>query len=321
MPPSRPTQGVAARLSTVGAGTGAAMTPVPPSLGAAFAPPLLPRGTLGAPPPSLYGGGDRRHFLLCRPCWGGRPVGGGGSGLPLSATPPPHGRPPCPRRRRPPPQMAAGGSGSGSGRARDSPLPPSLPGGGAYTPEALAFSEIGRITGAHGVRGELKLRAATDWARQRLAPDTPLPRRQGRRDRDGGGGGVPPPPPPPPAAAVKPRHPPPQRYLLLPGRLYPRPVGVTVSRKASQAGVWVVGLDCCTCREEVAGLVGGRLYVRASERPRMGAGEYLIQDLVGMDVLLRPPGGGGRPLRWPPTRRLQRPAAAVAAALPAMLAA
>ncbi|GAB0496679.1 hypothetical protein MMPV_007993 [Pyropia vietnamensis] len=178
---------------------------------------------------------------------------------------------------------------SGGGGAKDTPPSASLPGESPYTPEALAFSEIGRITGPHGVRGELKLRAATDWARQRLAPDTQLPRRQGRRYRDGVS------PPPPPAATVKPRHPPPQRYLLLPGRLYPRPVGVTVSRKASQAGVWIVGLDCCTSREEVAGLVGGRLYVRASERPRMGAGEFLIQDLVGMDVLLRPPGGGREP--------------------------
>lgn len=175
---------------------------------------------------------------------------------------------------------------SGGGGSRDAPPSASLPGDGPYTPEALAFSEIGLITGPHGVRGELKLRAATDWARQRLAPDTPLPRRQGRRYRDGFSL------PPPPPAQVKPRHPPPQRYLLLPGRLYPRPVGVTVSRKASQAGVWVVGLDCCTSREEVARLVGGRLYVRASERPRMGAGEFLIQDLIGMDVLLRPPGGG-----------------------------
>jgi len=133
------------------------------------------------------------------------------------------------------------------------------------------------------VRGELKLRAATDWARQRLAPDTPLLPRQGRRRP-----GAPPPPPLP-----TPKHPPPQRFLLLPGRRYPRPVGVTGARKATQAGTWIVSLDCCACREQVAALVGGRLYVRARERPRMGAGEFLVRDLVGMDVLLRPPGGGG----------------------------
>lgn len=121
-----------------------------------------------------------------------------------------------------------------------------------WAPEALGFVLVGTVVGAHGVRGEAKVRADTDFGRQRL-------------------GVV--------ASAA-------QRYLLLPGRRYPRPVGVAAGRPATQEDVWILRFEGMGNREEVEKRRGARIYVKEVDRPRMSREEFLVGDLVGMGVAL-----------------------------------
>lgn len=121
-----------------------------------------------------------------------------------------------------------------------------------WTTDKLGFVLVGTVIGAHGVRGEVKVRADTDFGRQRL-------------------GTV--------ATAA-------QRYLLLPGRRYPRPVGVKAGRKATQDDVWIIRLDGVDSRDEVEERRGARIYVKEEDRPRMSRDEYLVGDLAGMRVAL-----------------------------------
>lgn len=121
-----------------------------------------------------------------------------------------------------------------------------------WTPGKLGFLQVGTVVGAHGVRGEAKVRADTDFGRQRL-------------------GAV--------ANAA-------QRYLLMPGRRYPRPVEVENGRKATQPDVWICRVAGMRNRESVEGLQGATIFVKESDRPRMSRDEYLVGDLVGMKVAL-----------------------------------
>lgn len=121
-----------------------------------------------------------------------------------------------------------------------------------WSTDKLGFVHVGTIIGPHGVRGEVKVKADTDFGRQRL-------------------GTV--------ATAA-------QRYLLLPGRRYPRPVEVKAGRKATQEDVWIIRLDGVDSRDAVDERRGAKIYVKEEDRPRMSRDEYLVGDLVGMRVAL-----------------------------------
>jgi 16S rRNA processing protein RimM len=121
-----------------------------------------------------------------------------------------------------------------------------------WTTDKLGFVLVGTIIGAHGVRGEAKVRADTDFGRQRLGTVS--------------------------TAA--------QRYLLLPGRRYPRPIGVLAGTKATQDDVWIVRLEGVDTRDAVEERRGARIYVKEADRPRMSRDEFLVGDLVGMRVAL-----------------------------------
>jgi 16S rRNA processing protein RimM len=120
-----------------------------------------------------------------------------------------------------------------------------------WTTEKLGFVMVGVVVGAHGVRGEAKVRALTDFGRQRLGAA---------------------------AAASGPR------YILMPGRRYPRPVEIFAGRKATQANTWIIKVGTVNSREEVDAIRGAQIFVRQDDRPRMSRNEFLVSDLVGMGV-------------------------------------
>lgn len=121
-----------------------------------------------------------------------------------------------------------------------------------WTTEKLGFTLVGVIVAPHGVRGEVKVRATTDFGRQRLG-----------------------------TGAVNAR-----RYLLLPGRKYPRPVKVLSGRKASQLDTWILRLDCIHTREYVGEIRGAGIYVKNEDRPRMSGDEFTVGEVTGMNVQL-----------------------------------
>ena len=121
-----------------------------------------------------------------------------------------------------------------------------------WAPENLGFLHIATITGPHGVKGEVKAKAVGDFEKLRLGP--------GVHKTD--------------------------RYLLLPGRKYPRPCKVLGGRRASQAGTWILKVDGITAREQVVKLRGSRIFVKEYDRPRLARNEYMVGDLVGSRVSL-----------------------------------
>eukprot|EP00177_Eucheuma_denticulatum_P006149 GFKZ01011215.1.p1 GENE.GFKZ01011215.1~~GFKZ01011215.1.p1 ORF type:complete len:328 (+),score=44.88 GFKZ01011215.1:65-1048(+) len=122
-----------------------------------------------------------------------------------------------------------------------------------YSPEKLGFIHIGTVTGAHGIKGEAKVITESQFASQRLK---------------------------------RPSSPTNQRYLLLPGRKYPRPVKLGPGRKASQKGMWILRVGDTKQRDEVLAFRGARLYVKDDDRPRMGGGEWMVGEVVGGKVKL-----------------------------------
>lgn len=121
-----------------------------------------------------------------------------------------------------------------------------------WTPEKLGFLHVATLTGPHGVRGEIKAKAEGDFAKLRLGPGVHTA----------------------------------NRYLLLPGRRYPRPVKVLAGRQASQRGFWILKVQDITDRNEVGKLRGARLYVKDDDRPKLQRQEYMVSDLVGSRVVL-----------------------------------
>lgn len=110
------------------------------------------------------------------------------------------------------------------------------------------------ITTAHGVTGEVKATSTTDFPTHRLSPSPDL-----------------------------------ARFLLLPGRRYPRPVTIQSSRRASREGVWILRLSDVRSRDDIQTmrLKGARLYVRQADRPPLARGEYVVADLIDLRVALR----------------------------------
>lgn len=128
--------------------------------------------------------------------------------------------------------------------------PPPDPREDQWAPENLGFLHIATITGPHGVKGEVKAYSSGEFATVRLGP----------------------------GAHKTPR------YLLLPGRRYPRPVFILSGRPASRKGVWILKVEGVSSREDVENVRGARLYVKDTDRPKLARGEFMIGDLVGSRV-------------------------------------
>lgn len=123
-----------------------------------------------------------------------------------------------------------------------------------HAPENLGFLHVATITSPHGVFGEVKATATTDFPAHRLSATSDL-----------------------------------ARFLLLPGRRYPRPVKILSSRRASRENVWILRLEGIQTPEEITTkrMKNARLYVRKDDKPPLARGEYVVADVIDLRVALR----------------------------------
>ena len=118
-----------------------------------------------------------------------------------------------------------------------------------WSAERLGFTEVGVILGAHGVRGEVRVRSVGDFGTVRL---------------QGSG----------------------NRHLLRPGRKYPRPVTIEGGRRAPQSGMWLMRVSDVRSRDRAETLRGCRVFVRDDDLPPLRPGEFNAAQLVGLRVQL-----------------------------------
>ncbi|KAG8465754.1 hypothetical protein KFE25_005324 [Diacronema lutheri] len=119
-------------------------------------------------------------------------------------------------------------------------------------PTTFGFCEIGRVVGAHGVRGDVKVQSDTDFATERLC--TP---------------GV--------------------RYLKVPTRRAPREVVVTSgvlarTLKEGLGAIYIVRIEGVEDRDDADALRGCTLFTRDGPAPASLArdrDEYLVREVVG----------------------------------------
>ncbi|KAG5184501.1 RimM N-terminal domain-containing protein, partial [Tribonema minus] len=119
-----------------------------------------------------------------------------------------------------------------------------------YDPTTFGFVEVGVVLGAHGVRGEIKVRCSTGFGDDRLC-------------RGG------------------------NRHVKAPNRRYPRKVKLLQGR-LQREDVYIVSLDGVSSREQAAKLREHVMYVAADERPELDEGEFMVTDLVGLKAYLDP---------------------------------
>jgi 16S rRNA processing protein RimM len=117
-----------------------------------------------------------------------------------------------------------------------------------YDPTSFGYLEIGTITGPHGVYGWLKLRSSTDFGKERLC--TP---------------GL--------------------RHLRPFRKRAPRPI-VLLNGRHRQGDEYLIQLEDISDRDQAAKLRGSVLYVREEDRVETSKEEYIVSDLVGLDVYL-----------------------------------
>jgi 16S rRNA processing protein RimM len=117
-----------------------------------------------------------------------------------------------------------------------------------YDPTTYGYTEIGTILGAHGVHGLLKIAAVTEFAERLCKP------------------GI--------------------RHLKAINRRSPREIRLLEGRHRMK-NEYLIRLEGISDRNEAMKLRGSVLYARQEERPEdIGEDEYLISELVGLDVRL-----------------------------------
>jgi 16S rRNA processing protein RimM len=141
------------------------------------------------------------------------------------------------------------------------PLPkvefPDTKGIDPYDPQTFGYIEIGSIIGAHGVHGWLKIRCTTDFPQERLC-----------------------------TAGI--------RHLKASNKRAPRQT-VLLQGKHRHLDEYLVQLDQIDSRDSAQKLRGALLYVREEQKdaPEPDQDEYLVSDLVGLDVFLETGGSTG----------------------------
>lgn len=115
-------------------------------------------------------------------------------------------------------------------------------------PSTFGYTEIGRIIGPHGVKGEVKMEISSDFADYRVKS-----------------GGI--------------------LYLKKPTRRSPRPVVVLASRKVD-GNQYLVTLQGIRNRLLAEKLIRYVVYAKRDDRPQLNDDEYLLNDLVGLKCYL-----------------------------------
>ena len=122
-------------------------------------------------------------------------------------------------------------------------------------PTTFGFVEIGRVLGAHGVKGEVKVLSESDFTLERLCT---------------------------PGA----------RWMRRPKRRAPREVRLVHGRTGPGTGVFIVQLADVRQREEAQTLKGATLYSRQEIVPELEDDELLLSQLEGLTVVMAVRSGG-----------------------------
>lgn len=118
-----------------------------------------------------------------------------------------------------------------------------------YDPTTFGYIEVGTVIGAHGVHGLVKVSSSTDFPMERLC-----------------------------TAGI--------RHLKPAKKRAPRQIKLLEGRHRHE-DEYLVRLDGVRDRDEAQRLRGSILYVRAEQQVAPEQEEYIISDLVGLDVFLR----------------------------------
>ena len=111
-------------------------------------------------------------------------------------------------------------------------------------PSTFGYTLIGLVSGAHGVKGEVKVQIESDFADYRMRK----------------------------SAIV---------YLKRPNRNTPRPIKVTECRK-TVGNTYLLQLSGVSSRLHANAFKGFSIYSKTSDRPTLSDNEYLVKDLVDM---------------------------------------
>lgn len=120
---------------------------------------------------------------------------------------------------------------------------PHLPKGSAIPSDLIA---IGKVVGAQGLRGEVRIYPDSDFPERFVVPG--------------------------------------QRWLQHPGKATPQSVQLLSGRYLDGKGLYVVQFEGTTDRDQAEALRGAQLMVPASDRPPLEPGEFHVSDLVGLEV-------------------------------------
>jgi len=125
-----------------------------------------------------------------------------------------------------------------------------------YDPTTFGFVELGTILGPHGVFGSLKIKSETDFGEERLCV---------KEQTDGTKGvGVP-------------------RYMKPPNKLVPREIRL-LEGKLRLHDEYIIRLEGIGTRDAALKLRGAVLFAREEDRPTLDEDEFLVKDLVGLEV-------------------------------------
>jgi 16S rRNA processing protein RimM len=108
------------------------------------------------------------------------------------------------------------------------------------------FLEIGKIVGAQGLKGEVRVYPSTDFPERFLNPG--------------------------------------KRWLLKPGQSDPQIIKLLNGRYLDGKGLYVVQLAEVNDRTQAEALKDAKLFVLDSDRPRLEKDEFHVADLVGLSV-------------------------------------
>jgi 16S rRNA processing protein RimM len=111
---------------------------------------------------------------------------------------------------------------------------------------ATGFLEIGKIVGAQGLQGEVKVYPDSDFPERFLEPGT--------------------------------------RWLLRSGATEPQPIKLVQGRYLAGKGLYVVQLAGISNRDQAEALQGAKLLVPEGDRPPLEEDEFHVRDLIGLEV-------------------------------------
>lgn len=116
------------------------------------------------------------------------------------------------------------------------------------TPSEDQWLEVGKIVGAHGLNGEVKIYPDSDFPERFIEPGLRWLRSSSQQTT-------------------------PEEIQLIKGRCL------------SSKGLYVVKFSGVNYRDQAEALKGSSLLVKSNDRPKLSAGEYHVSDLIGLTII------------------------------------